>query len=141
MLRTAGPRSPRFTMTSLDALAPPEAEGAAGQRADDAVRHQVVAALEALHSALSLLSEDAVRADPELLLDPPNGRATVATLHDHLGGGAGATGGRGAGVRERGHGRNDHCGQREQAREMRATHGVENPCHLTVPLSSAYGVS
>jgi hypothetical protein len=24
---------------------------------------------------------------------------------------------------------------------MRTTHGVENPCHLTFPLSSAYGVS
>ena len=77
----------------------------------------------------------------ELLLDAPNGRAAVAALHDDLAGGAGAAGGRGAGVRERGHRRDDHYGHHEQAREMRATHGVEDPCHLTFPLSSAYGVS
>ena len=73
MLRTAEPRSPRFTTTSLDALAPPEAEAP--------------------------------------------GSASAGTRRD------------------------DQHGQHEQAREMRTTHGVEDPCHQTFPLSSAYGVS
>ena len=73
MLRTAEPRSPRLTMTSLEALAPPEAEAP--------------------------------------------GSASAGT----------------AATAER--------GQHEQHREMRTTHGIEDPCHLTFPLSNAYGVS
>ena len=106
-----------------------------------AVGHEVVPALEALDGALGLRPEDTVGGDPELLLDAPHGRAAVAALDDDLARGAGTARCRGAGVRECGHGGHGECSQREQHREMRTTHGVENPCHLTFPLSSAYGVS
>ena len=42
----------------------PEAEGAARQRSDDAVRHEVAPALETLHGALGLRPEDAVGVTP-----------------------------------------------------------------------------
>ena len=119
----------------------PEAERAARQRSDDAVRHEVVPALEALHGALGLCPENAVGCDPELLLDAADCRAAVAALDDDLAGGAGAADALAPGSASAGTAAAQSSARHTSSTAERTAHGIEDPCHLTIPLSNAYEVS
>ncbi len=117
-----------------------EAERAARERPDDAVRDEAVAPLEALHRTLGQRAEHAVGRDAELALDGADGRTAVAALDDDLARSRRAAGGGRARVGERGHGcAREQSARDDQPRNMRAAHGIEDPCHQQSPFHRLRG--
>ena len=113
---------------------------AAGEGTDDAVGHQPVAALEALDGAFGVRPEDTVGRNPELLLDlrtaePRWPRLTTTSLEAVAPPALAAPGSASP------DGRGGEQRPARAPRKMRTTNGVEDPSHLTFPLSSAYEVS